>query len=201
MWQDAYSKVIFVASTGCLIAGLTQAIAAEPTLARPEQKYLVSQKKFQFYLRGYKQRVIVDPKAYKPGIISRVDRTPDLVAIEALVAKVQGHPQEYLAFLQEAYRSRYESDLRKEHGSLKGLAANWANRYRGSYIELLKHINTELNTIIWYRIFNAATNKEVESEGLALRLGPNGHWQLIDLSDSVVYQHWRFEGRTRVIRE
>ncbi len=185
-----------------LVSAPELASTKDPSLDEPKTKYFVSEKRYQFYVRGYKQRIVFDPNSYQAksgGLLTLV--SADLMAIHVLATKAQGQAQKYLDYMHAGYRRALVEELKSTNNSVEALSTSWRERYKGMRIELLRHISTELDAIIWYRVFDPITGKDIEVAGLAFRLGDNANWELVDLSQNVVYRNWDFEGETKIIRQ
>ena len=83
--------IVLVAPFGALPAA-----QAEPTLGPPRVQEIVYSQSHEFYVRGYRQPVVIDPATIDLDPRSPVER-PDALALRALVLRARGDVDAYRA--------------------------------------------------------------------------------------------------------
>lgn len=189
---------------GLGLGAVGEALAEESRfpLTAPQEKRLIVEHVYQFYVMRYDPPVVVKVLENAPR---RITINPDLTAIAFLSAQAQGNYEWYVSLLSDSLKKKLEAAQARTGKSAQDLAREWQERFPNRRVELTHRVERGScrtcsssagfqHSIIRYRIIDAEKGVVVEQGDLAIRAEGKRGWVVSDLSGDSIYEDWDFTG-------
>ncbi len=205
-WHDTVSmfrggpRAALVVMSLSFVSVAFPATVSAQNLKGPQEKQVVFETKYQFYVSHYTQAIVFDPSTYQLAELSLTASTDEL-AVQALVERARGNFNAYVEYMSVEYREAFLKDLEVKAVSPGEVAERWRSEWLGMSIQLIAHIYRSTDEIIRYRVLDPKSNEQRDSGGLAFRRDTRGLWKLVYQSDDVVFKNWDFDGREKVFHK
>lgn len=172
--------------------GAAQPGAAEPNLGPPLRREIVTERRYPFYVRGYRKPVVFDPSKLQLPEKALTARSDEL-AMRALCARAQGKVDDYLALLSPKSRADFLARLEQAGTTPEKKLGEWRESMRGLKAEFTHHVDFGVDEMIRYRLFDPSTGATREVGDLVFRI-EGGPWFLFDEEKGPFFENWYFEG-------
>lgn len=165
--------------------------AAEPKLGPPVQGEIVTEQRYPFYVREYRNPVVFDPSLLELPQRELTARSDEL-AMRVLCARAQGKVEDYLALLSPKTRVSFLARLEQSGTTPERRLAEWRESMRGLKAELTHHVDFSVDEMIRYRLFDPVSGATREVGDLVFRI-EGGPWFLFDEEKGPFFENWFFE--------
>ncbi len=191
------------------------AFAEDPRfpLTAPEQKRLIVERVYQFYMMRYAPPVDVRVLENAPR---RIAINPDLTAIAFLSAQAQGNYEWYVSLLSDARRKKIEAEQVRTGKAPQDLAQEWQERFANRRVVLTHYVKRGpcsscpglaryQHSIIRYQVIDPEKEVVVKQGDLPITVERGRGWVVSDLTGDLIYENWDFQGSLlyseRIIKE
>lgn len=190
--KEYFTKLLICCALLVLATGGAAQPGAEPKLGPPLQREIVTEKRYPFYVRGYRKPVVFDPRGLQlPERV--VTARSDELAMRVLCARAQGKVDDYLALLSPTSRANFLARLEQAGTTPEEKLGEWREAMLGLKAELTHHVDFGVDEMIRYRLFDPATGATREVGDLVFRI-EGGPWFLFDEEQGPFFDNWFFEG-------
>lgn len=172
-----------------------------PSLSALVTKKLTVEHAYIFYVMAYEPPVGVLVFENVPAKTEDL-RNPEKVAISYLSAQAQGNNDWFESLISGALRQSLNEQLTSSKKTMSDFISERSKMFQGGKVELTHRIERERYSIIHYRIVSIKDGTIMEEGDIAIGTSSEQGRMLDvkDLKSDPVYENWKFEGATKIIR-